>query len=177
MLLVGLEIGAVSLISVVQDIIFNINAIEMEENDLEEGFSINNPQQKVASKDGKHNLRTKKAYFYWLQKELSSLDWCGGIMNDEMTRMGKKGVLEMHNYITMMQEEDDLYCGLINMLRSFYHARTGIDIVSGTLLRTHFGKPSWRTIYKEVAINHPNDKVGMLIYVINKLIHLFFITQ
>lgn len=165
-MLVGLGIGVAPLISVVQDIIYNMNAIEKEENALEEGIFANtgivasSPQPKVMTRGGRRNFQTKKAYFYWLQRERSSLNWFMDIMNDELTSMSKKGVIEMHNYITTMHEEGDPYSGLINMLRSYYHSRTGIDIVSGTFFRTHFGKPNWHTTYTRVALNHPNETVG-----------------
>ncbi|XP_057767732.1 respiratory burst oxidase homolog protein C-like [Salvia miltiorrhiza] len=169
-LLVGLGIGATPMISVVKDIVNNIKAIDEEENAMEEGsgggpepaptFSSPMHRRKTGSGSEKHDFKTRRAYFYWVTREQGSFDWFKGVMN-EVAEMDHKGVIEMHNYCTSVYEEGDARSALIAMLQSINHAKNGVDIVSGTRVKSHFAKPNWRTVYKRIALNHPNSRVGV----------------
>ncbi|XP_022842677.1 respiratory burst oxidase homolog protein C-like isoform X3 [Olea europaea var. sylvestris] len=173
-LLVGLGIGATPMISVIKDIMNNMKAMEdQESNGLEEGTggaATNNPSsppnaspltpnRKSGSGRG-HNFRTNRAYFYWVTREQGSFDWFKGVMN-EVGEMDRKEVIEMHNYCTSVYEEGDARSALITMLQSLNHAKNGVDIVSGTRVKSHFAKPNWRTVYKRITLNHPNKTVGV----------------
>ncbi|KAK6147941.1 hypothetical protein DH2020_018853 [Rehmannia glutinosa] len=164
-LLVGLGIGATPMISVVKDIVNNIKAMDDEENALEDGTSLTpnaspltTPKRKTGS--GRHDFKTRRAYFYWVTREQGSFDWFKGVMN-EVAEMDHKGVIEMHNYCTSVYEEGDARSALITMLQSLNHAKNGVDVVSGTRVKSHFAKPNWRTVYKRIALNHPNARVGV----------------
>ena len=165
-LLVGLGIGATPMISVVKDIVNNMKEMDSEENALEEGSAGPNPlatpKQSTGSGSGRHNFKTQRAYFYWVTREQGSFDWFKGVMN-EVSEMDHKGVIEMHNYCTSVYEEGDARSALITMLQSLNHAKNGVDVVSGTRVKSHFAKPNWRTVYKRIALNHPNSRVGELL--------------
>lgn len=162
-LLVGLGIGATPMISVVKDIVNNMKAMDEEGNALEEGASgpssLTTPKRSSAAGSGRHNFRTRRAYFYWVTREQGSFDWFKNVMN-EVAEMDHKGVIEMHNYCTSVYEEGDARSALITMLQSLNHAKNGVDVVSGTRVKSHFAKPNWRTVYKRIALNHPNSRVG-----------------
>lgn len=132
-LLVGLGIGATPLISIVKDVLNNIK------------------QQK----------ETKRAYFYWVTREQGSFEWFRGVMN-EVAENDEEGLIELHNYCTSVYEEGDARSALITMLQSIQHAKNGVDIVSGTRVKTHFARPNWRQVFKRVAINHPDQRIGKL---------------
>ncbi|EYU21772.1 hypothetical protein MIMGU_mgv1a011557mg [Erythranthe guttata] len=170
-LLVGLGIGATPMISVVKDIVNNMKAIDEEENSLENGEITSlpsnaspltpMPKKKPVGQSGRHNnFKTSRAYFYWVTREQGSFDWFKGVMN-EVAEMDYKGVIEMHNYCTSVYEEGDARSALITMLQSLNHAKNGVDVVSGTRVKSHFAKPNWRTVYKRIALNHPNSRVGV----------------
>ncbi|KAI3455192.1 hypothetical protein Pfo_011855 [Paulownia fortunei] len=166
-LLVGLGIGATPMISVVKDIVNNIKEKEEEENALEDGNGqppnaspLTTPKRKTGSGSGRHNFKTRRAYFYWVTREQGSFEWFKGVMN-EVAEMDHKGVIEMHNYCTSVYEEGDARSALITMLQSLNHAKNGVDVVSGTRVKSHFAKPNWRTVYKRIALNHPNARVGV----------------
>uniref|UniRef100_A0A0C9S5Y5 TSA: Wollemia nobilis Ref_Wollemi_Transcript_12342_3899 transcribed RNA sequence n=1 Tax=Wollemia nobilis TaxID=56998 RepID=A0A0C9S5Y5_9CONI len=148
LLLVGLGIGATPFISIVKDIVNNMKIKDME-NDLEEG---GNQKQK--------SFNTSRAYFYWVTREQGSFEWFKGVMN-EVAEIDQKGIIELHNYCTSVYEEGDARSALIAMLQSLNHAKHGVDIVSGTRVKTHFAKPNWRKVFKHVAIKHPNERVGV----------------
>ncbi|KAL6890234.1 hypothetical protein ACP4OV_008997 [Aristida adscensionis] len=148
-LLVGLGIGATPMISIIKDIINNMKKLD---GDLESGAggdaSVSSP------------FRTRRAYFYWVTREQGSFEWFRGVM-DEVAETDKKGVIELHNYCTSVYEEGDARSALIAMLQSLNHAKHGVDVVSGTRVKTHFARPNWRNVYKRIALNHRDQRVGV----------------
>ncbi|KAB2053696.1 hypothetical protein ES319_A12G205100v1 [Gossypium barbadense] len=164
-LLVGLGIGATPMISIVKDIVNNIRAMEEEEEEekssgIEKGNGVNKTNSTSPSSERKENFKTRRAYFYWVTREQGSFDWFKGIMN-EVAEMDRNHVIELHNYCTSVYEEGDARSALITMLQSLNHAKNGVDIVSGTRVKSHFAKPNWRSVYKHIAVNHNNSRVGV----------------
>lgn len=172
-LLVGLGIGATPMVSIVKDIINNIKVKENEQdhfNALESGRPITpltpdnntNHNLKVGHRGSSHSrggFKTRKAYFYWVTREQGSFEWFKGIM-DEVAGMDKRQVIELHNYCTSVYEEGDARSALIAMLQTLNHEKNGVDVVSGTRVKSHFAKPDWRQVYKKVALHHPDTRVG-----------------
>ncbi|XP_031490238.1 respiratory burst oxidase homolog protein C [Nymphaea colorata] len=150
-LLVGLGIGATPFISVVKDIVNNMKASE-EEEELEGGGN--------GAKAKKKAFKTTRAYFYWVTREQGSFDWFKGVMN-EVAESDQNNAIELHNYCTSVYEEGDARSALIAMLQSLNYAKNGQDIVSGTSVKTHFAKPNWRSVFKRIALNHRDARVGV----------------
>ncbi|KAJ8572869.1 hypothetical protein K7X08_009380 [Anisodus acutangulus] len=130
-LLVGLGIGATPLISIVKDVLNNIK----QQKDIENGLI---------------ESGTKR----------SSFEWFKGVM-DEVSENDQEGLIELHNYCTSVYEEGDARSALITMLQSIQQAKSGVDIVSGTRVKTHFARPNWRHAFKHVTINHPDQRIGV----------------
>ncbi|XP_076960281.1 respiratory burst oxidase homolog protein C-like [Bidens hawaiensis] len=156
-LLVGLGIGATPMISIVKDIVNNMKAKEEEESSLENGAALHKNKPGTTSSN---NFRTTRAYFYWVTREQGSFDWFKGVMN-EVAEMDNNGVIEMHNYCTSVYEEGDARSALITMLQSINHAKNGVDVISGTRVKSHFAKPNWRNVYKRIALNHTGLRIGV----------------
>ena len=150
LLLVGLGIGATPLISIVKDVLNNIKQKkEIEEGIVESGMKGNTRKP----------FATKRAYFYWVTREQGSFEWFRGVMN-EVADYDQDRVIELHNYCTSVYEEGDARSALITMLQSLQHAKNGVDIVSETRVKTHFARPNWRKVFKHVAVNYPDQRVG-----------------
>ncbi|RZC60432.1 hypothetical protein C5167_022190 [Papaver somniferum] len=165
-LLVGLGIGATPMISIVKDIVNNMKAIQ-EEDDLEASYNslgMETPKNDHSNNGSSSNIRkgfkTKRAYFYWVTREQGSFDWFKGVMN-EVAEMDTQQVIELHNYCTSVYEEGDARSALIAMLQDLNHAKNGVDVVSGTRVKSHFAKPNWRNVYKRIALNHKDSRVGV----------------
>ncbi|KAI3802582.1 hypothetical protein L1987_30720 [Smallanthus sonchifolius] len=156
-LLVGLGIGAAPMISIVKDILNIMKAKEEEENALENGTTL---QKNKSGSTSSNNFRTTRAYFYWVTREQGSFDWFKSVMN-EAAGMDKNGVIEMHNYCTSVYEEGDARSAIITVLQRLNHAKNGVDVVSGTRVMSHFGKPDWRGVYKQIALNHTGSRIGV----------------
>ncbi|WVZ68926.1 hypothetical protein U9M48_017800 [Paspalum notatum var. saurae] len=187
LLLVGLGIGATPFISILKDLLNNIIKLEEEEDastDLYPPVGPNKPHidlgtlMTVMSRP-KRVLRTTNAYFYWVTREQGSFDWFKGVMN-EIAELDQRNIIEMHNYLTSVYEEGDARSALITMLQALNHAKNGVDIVSGTKVRTHFARPNWKKVLSKIASKHPCAKIGVfycgapvLAQELNKLCHEF----
>ncbi|TVU09684.1 hypothetical protein EJB05_43175 [Eragrostis curvula] len=164
LLLVGLGIGATPFISILRDLLNNIKIADelmdlaMETSRSED--SANSFSVSTASSNRKRAYRTSRAHFYWVTREASSFEWFKGVMN-EVAEMDKKGVIELHNYLTSVYEERDARTTLLSMVQALNHAKHGVDIVSGTRVRTHFARPNWKEVFARIASKHPNSTVGV----------------
>ncbi|CAL0312616.1 unnamed protein product [Lupinus luteus] len=168
LLLVGLGIGATPFISILKDLLNNI--IKMEEqadstsdisrgSDLSGGSTDSPSLNKIAPRR-KKTLKTTNAYFYWVTREQGSFDWFKGVMN-EVAELDQRGVIEMHNYLTSVYEEGDARSALITMVQALNHAKNGLDIVSGTRVRTHFARPNWKKVFSKMCSKHCNGRIGV----------------
>ena len=99
-----------------------------------------------------------KAYIYWVNQTQSSFEWVKGVMN-ELVENDSSGVIDLHNCCTTIHEED-ASSAVIIMLQSLYHAKNGVDIVSGTKVKTQFTRPNWHDVLMRLAINHSHERIG-----------------
>ncbi|KAK1351981.1 Respiratory burst oxidase-like [Heracleum sosnowskyi] len=148
-LLVGLGIGATPLISIVKDVLYHIK--QQKEDDIRGNESRNRNDTL---------FNTTRVYFYWVTREEGSFEWFKNMMN-EVAENDTEHVIEVHNYCTSVYEEGDARSALITMLQTFQHAKNGVDVVSGTRIKTHFARPNWRNVFEHVAVNHPSKRVGV----------------
>ncbi|KAM3316649.1 hypothetical protein ACQJBY_034657 [Aegilops geniculata] len=150
LLLIGLGIGATPLISIVKDVL----------NHIQRGESVGGTEPDGSGKAKKKPFMTKRAYSYWVTREEGSFEWFRGVMN-EVAEKDKDGVIELHNHCSSVYQEGDARSALIVMLQELNHAKKGVDILSGTSVKTHFARPNWRSVFKRIAVNHENQRVGV----------------
>ncbi|XP_022845462.1 respiratory burst oxidase homolog protein A-like [Olea europaea var. sylvestris] len=168
LLLVGLGIGATPFISILKDLLNNIVKMEEQADSISDFSrhsdqslgSISSPSVNKVYTKQKKTLRTTNAYFYWVTREQGSFDWFKGVM-DEVAELDQRGVIEMHNYLTSVYEEGDARSALITMVQALNHAKNGVDIVSGTRVRTHFARPNWKKVFSKIGTKHANARIGV----------------
>ncbi|TYJ06713.1 hypothetical protein E1A91_A12G253700v1 [Gossypium mustelinum] len=169
LLLVGLGIGATPFISILKDLLNNI--VKMEEqadsvsdtskaSDVSVASSNESTTPNRVPSKRKKTLKTTNAYFYWVTREQGSFDWFKGVMN-EVAELDQRGVIEMHNYLTSVYEEGDARSALITMVQALNHSKNGVDIVSGTRVRTHFARPKWKNVLSKLSSKHCNARIGV----------------
>ncbi|XP_061369048.1 respiratory burst oxidase homolog protein E [Gastrolobium bilobum] len=165
LLLIGLGIGATPFISILRDLLNDTRTIDeqMESNTettkSDESFN-SFTSFNLTPGGNKRSQRTTNAYFYWVTREPGSFEWFKGVM-DEVAEMDHKGQIELHNYLTSVYEEGDARSTLITMIQALNHAKNGVDILSGTRVRTHFARPNWKEVFTKIASKHPYSTVGV----------------
>lgn len=152
MLLIGLGIGATPFISILKDIVNDEKTRCSHINDEEAGKT----------------RRPSRAYFYWVTREQGSFEWFKSIMN-EVAELDKKSVIEMHNYLSSVYEEGDARSAFLTMVQALHHAKRGLDIVSGTPVRTHFARPNWAKVFSRLAAIHDGARIGVFYCGSNRL--------
>ncbi|KAL2899209.1 putative respiratory burst oxidase-like protein H [Bienertia sinuspersici] len=141
LLLIGLGIGATPFISILKDLLNNLN----EDTQMQDAEGRKGPQ---------------RAYFYWVTREQGSFDWFKGVM-DDVAEHDLDNVIEMHNYLTSVYEEGDARSALIQMVQQLQHAKNGVDVVSESRIRTHFARPNWKKVFTQLAETHKSQRVGV----------------
>ncbi|GAB2219215.1 hypothetical protein Droror1_Dr00006846 [Drosera rotundifolia] len=170
LLLVGLGIGATPFVSILRDLLNNKRADDSmsscypqdsttEASTLED--SLNSFASPIATQSGKKkSMRVKNVHFCWVTREPGSFEWFKGVM-DEVAEMDHKGFIDMHNYLTSVYEESDARSALITMIQALNHAKYGVDILTGTRVKTHFARPNWKEVFARIAKKHPYCTVGV----------------
>ncbi|XP_020252024.1 respiratory burst oxidase homolog protein A [Asparagus officinalis] len=166
LLLVGLGIGATPFISILKDLLNNIVKMEEQADSMVDFCPPAGEHMDLATimrattPNIRKMLKTTNAYFYWVTREQGSFDWFKGVMN-EIAELDYRGIIEMHNYLTSVYEEGDARSALITMVQALNHAKNGVDIVSGTRVRTHFARPNWKKVLSRLSSKHPCAKIGV----------------
>ncbi|KAG7654829.1 Ferric reductase transmembrane component-like domain [Arabidopsis suecica] len=164
LLLIGLGIGATPFISILKDLLNNSRDEQTDNEFSRSDFSWNSctSSYTTATPTSTHGGKKKavKAHFYWVTREPGSVEWFRGVM-EEISDMDCRGQIELHNYLTSVYDEGDARSTLIKMVQALNHAKHGVDILSGTRVRTHFARPNWKEVFSSIARKHPNSTVGV----------------
>eukprot|EP01018_Ginkgo_biloba_P025161 Gb_40122 [translate_table: standard] len=158
LLLIGLGIGATPFISILKDMLIHIKFGELQPPPSDSPMSETgspSPRRRRRSSRGPMN-----AYFYWVTREQGSFEWFRGVMN-EIAESDQKAVIEMHNYLTSVYEEGDARSALITLIQALHHAKSGVDILSGTRVRTHFARPNWKRVFSLLSVAHAGARIGV----------------
>ncbi|KAK9705667.1 hypothetical protein RND81_07G074700 [Saponaria officinalis] len=159
LLLVGLGIGATPFISIVKDLLNNARAATDSNTtsaDSLTSFASTSTPQSV----NRRTMRVKSAHFYWVTREQGSFEWFKGVM-EEVADLDDKGLIKMHTYLTSVYEECDARSTLLTLIQALTHAKYGVDILSGTKVKTHFARPEWRDVFAKIAKKHPYSTIGV----------------
>ncbi|KAJ4889491.1 Riboflavin synthase-like superfamily protein [Raphanus sativus] len=164
LLLIGLGIGATPFISILKDLMNNSRDEQILNEFSRSDFSWNSytSSYTTPTQISTQGVEKKavKAHFYWVTREPGSVEWFRGVM-EEISDMDFRGQIELHNYLTSVYDEGDARSTLIKMVQALNHAKHGVDILSGTRVRTHFARPNWKEVFGSIARKHPNSTVGV----------------
>ncbi|CAK9330068.1 unnamed protein product [Citrullus colocynthis] len=142
--LIGLGIGATPFMSILKDVLIR--------------FTRKSDSQTY---NGKGSQSTSKTYLYWVTREQSSFDWFKDFMKDLTVSDQTQLAVEMHNFLTSIYHEGDVRSVLIRAIQALHYTRRGTDIVSKTLVRTHFGRPNWINIFSSLGHRHRGERIGV----------------
>ncbi|GLT47493.1 hypothetical protein SLA2020_211880 [Shorea laevis] len=145
-LMIGLGIGVTPFISILKDI-----------GDKECLLNI----YQAACEKCRITTSPLKAYLYWVTREQSSFDWFKDVMKEIAETKQRQSVIEVFNFLTSIYQEGDARSALISVIQALYLANHGIDILSQTPVRSHFGRPNWFDIYSKLAQRHRGARIGV----------------
>ncbi|XP_050376898.1 respiratory burst oxidase homolog protein A-like [Argentina anserina] len=146
--LIGLGIGATPFIGILKDI---VNGAQ----------NSSHCDHRCGCRECSSRKSPLKAYLFWVTREQSSFEWFRDIMNEISNSSEKQSVVEMHNFLTCVYQDGDARSVLISAIQELHYAKTGIDFVSRTPVRTHFARPNWSSIFSELACRHTGGRIGV----------------
>ncbi|KAL0298081.1 UNVERIFIED_CONTAM: Respiratory burst oxidaseprotein A [Sesamum angustifolium] len=65
-----------------------------------------------------------------------------------------------YSELMKLRRKGDARSALITMVQALNHA-DGVDIVSGTRVRTHFARPNWKKVLSKIGTKHANARIGV----------------
>lgn len=146
-LLIGEKSGVVSMMSIARNILDN-----MHEYQNSSGIESGNNNKNTSSE-----LRTKKAYLHWATdgQQFQTMKQ----LMEQVSESDENGIIEFHHYRRSIYE-GDARSAIIWLLQSIIHDKTGVDVVSDTPIKSHFGEPNWYYVFETIAGSHSDTKIG-----------------
>lgn len=150
--LIGLGIGATPYISILKDVLHRFKTQHHDDDSL---------QHKVNGGECCATKGPSKAYLYWVTREQGSFVWFKDVLTETSKIKQKQDVVEMHNFLSSVYQDGDARSAIISAIQALHHSKKGIDIVSKTPVRTHFGRPNWFRIFSNLAHRHKRERIGV----------------
>uniref|UniRef100_A0A670ZDS8 NADPH oxidase 3 n=1 Tax=Pseudonaja textilis TaxID=8673 RepID=A0A670ZDS8_PSETE len=101
-------------------------------------------------------LRVEKVYFYWICRDPSAFEWFADLLcllEAQMAKKGKAYFLSYHIFLTDWDESQAMHIAL--------HYEKKVDVITGLRQKTFYGRPNWDTEFKQIAENHPGNRIGV----------------
>ncbi|XP_013929536.1 PREDICTED: NADPH oxidase 3 [Thamnophis sirtalis] len=101
-------------------------------------------------------LRVEKVYFYWICRDPSAFEWFADLLcllEAQMAKKGKAYFLSYHIFLTDWDESQATHIAL--------HYEKKVDVITGLRQKTFYGRPNWDTEFKQIAENHPGNRIGV----------------
>jgi dual oxidase len=103
-------------------------------------------------------LRVKKLYFIWVCRTQRQFEWVIDVLR-EVEEADEGGILEIHTFITALQENFDLRTSLMYICERQFHKINGCSLFTGLQAPTHFGRPRFDTVLRQILQRHNDEKV------------------
>lgn len=106
--------------------------------------------------------KLQKVYFYWSVRSQSEVVWFSRCL-EAISKDDTLGILDINVHLTGLKDTKDVRTALLKLVQVSTHGSTGVDVMSGLKSRvlTHFGRPSWECVFKNVQAMHPKQTVGV----------------
>ncbi|KAM6467735.1 NADPH oxidase 3 [Liasis olivaceus] len=101
-------------------------------------------------------LKVEKVYFYWICRDPSAFEWFADLLcllEAQMAKKGKAYFLSYHIFLTDWDESQATHIAL--------HYDKKVDVITGLRQKTFYGRPNWDTEFKQIAENHPGNRIGV----------------
>ncbi|KAG8123694.1 hypothetical protein E2320_019086 [Naja naja] len=101
-------------------------------------------------------LNFLQVYFYWICRDPSAFEWFADLLcllEAQMAKKGKAYFLSYHIFLTDWDESQATHIAL--------HYEKKVDVITGLRQKTFYGRPNWDTEFKQIAENHPGNRIGV----------------
>jgi len=103
-------------------------------------------------------LNAKKIYLIWVCRSQRQFEWVIDVLR-EVEETDVNGILEVHIYITALRENFDLRTSLMYVCERQFHKINGTSLVTGLQAATHFGRPRFETVFRQILQRHNDERV------------------
>nr|KAI8759068.1 oxidase [Biomphalaria glabrata] len=104
------------------------------------------------------SLSLKCIYLYWVCPDTTAFEWFQGLLLDlerQMTANNRQSMLRFHIYLTRGWNSNQARNIMLHDDVSVYDAVTGLH------QKTHFGRPQWENVFKELSQLHKGLSTGV----------------
>jgi len=103
------------------------------------------------------NCKLKKVYFYWIAPDTNAFEWFSDLLHHLEQQMEERNCPDFltHN-IYLTRGWDANFARTVAL-----HEEEQVDVVTGLQQKTHYGRPNWDLIFKQLADDHPNTSTGV----------------
>lgn len=95
----------------------------------------------------------QKVYFYWISRDKHAFEWFNDILL-ALENQNTSDFLEIHTYLTERMRISEIR-------QVIYGGDDGLDQITGLQSPTHFGRPDWNNIFKNLSNSHKGEDVGV----------------
>jgi len=104
------------------------------------------------------SLIVRKLYFLWICRTQKQFEWVIDVLR-ELEESDLEGRLEIHVFITELNENFDLRTSLLYICERQFHKINSCSLFTGLQAPTHFGRPKFETIIRQIMYRHTEEKI------------------
>lgn len=111
----------------------------------------------LKSVNNENILKLKKVYFFWICPDTNAFEWFSEMLDaieKHMTEQGRADFLEYNIYLTRgwnTKQAKNIYL----------NEEEETDAITGLQQKTHYGRPQWDSIFKDIAQKNPGKSIGV----------------
>jgi len=106
------------------------------------------------------DFAVKKLIFFWVCRSQKQFEWMVDIIKEaELEDIHKK--LEVHIFVTQLNRKFDLRTIMLYIAEKQFHQVNNSSLFTGLQAATHFGKPHFEDLFKQVQQNIKTDVIAV----------------
>lgn len=111
----------------------------------------------LKSVNNENILKLKKVYFFWICPDTNAFEWFSEMLDaieKHMTEQGRADFLQYNIYLTRgwnTKQAKNIYL----------NEEEETDAITGLQQKTHYGRPQWDSIFKDIALKNPGKSIGV----------------
>nr|CAB3235208.1 predicted NADPH oxidase 2 [Phallusia mammillata] len=117
--------------------------------------------------DPEKELVLKKVYFFWICPETHAFEWFGDMLShleQQLSEIGRQDLIEYNIYLTRGWDAKQAKAIAA-------HEEDERDVITGLEQKTHFGRPNWDELFRNIGQTHPNTHIGVFFCGVAALSH------